>query len=241
MLILSMSIFIQIMEILWLFNDFKNAQNNIKWKLYFKSVFHLNQKSFNIFRVITVFAPQWLLPRVSSSSFFGFHSAAKMRKTIQRGENMKKEEILLEKCVKNCFALSVHVLVTFYSLSLLPLSLYLSLSLCTAPLVCLQGHIVSICSSYRVCWAKWSQFRALAGNLGGSGWQLATLSGIKIYGPHWKCLRLRLQWLQLFSIPLSLFSPLSSALLSCVSQCKINKAEIGSISVCACSNKSRNP
>lgn len=82
MLILSMSIFIQIMEILWLLNYFKNAQNNIKWKLYFKSVFHLSQKSFNIFWVITVFAPQWLLPRVSSSSFFGFHSAAKMRKAI---------------------------------------------------------------------------------------------------------------------------------------------------------------
>lgn len=43
---------------------------------------------------------------------------------------MKEEKILLEKCAKNCFALFVHVLVTLYFLSLLPISLsiYLYLS-----------------------------------------------------------------------------------------------------------------
>lgn len=103
-----------------------------------------------------------------------------MRNAIQRRENMKEEKILLEKCVKIVLLYVLHPS-SFLSLTL-SLSIF-SLSLCTAPLVCLQGQFVSICSSYRVCWANWSQFRALAGNLGGSGWQLATLSGIKIYGP----------------------------------------------------------
>lgn len=52
----------------------------------------------------------------------------KCANTIQRRENMKEEKILLEKCVKNCFALFMHVLGKFYSLSLLPLSFSLSLS-----------------------------------------------------------------------------------------------------------------
>lgn len=132
---------------------------------------------------------------------------------------------------------------TYYTLrfSSLPLSIF-SLSLCTAPLVCLQGQFVSICSSYRVCWANWSQFRALAGNSGGSGWQLATLSGIKIYGPPLEMPSFTTAVTTTLLLPPFLFlSRLSSPLLLCVSQCKINKAEIGSISVCACSNKSRNP
>lgn len=153
---------------------------------------------------------------------------------------MKEEKILLEKCVK---------IVLLYTLYTLPLSSHslsiFSLSLCTAPLVCLQGQFVSICtsSSYRVCWANWSQFRALAGNLGGSGWQLATLSGIKIYGPPLEIPSFTTAvTTTLLLPPFSFFLSLFLLFCCCAfQQCKINKAEIGSISVCACSNKSRNP
>lgn len=85
---------------------------------------------------------------------------------------MKEEKILLEKCVKNCFALFVHVLVTLYFLSLLPISLsiYLYLSVLLPQSVCRDTscpfvvHIACVGPS-EVNFARWlATWAALGGS-----------------------------------------------------------------------------